>query len=261
MAKKIDSDLINRRLRGGQNSVHQGRARAPETAEAEESEVSKGFIAAVAVLFLAVSGGIYYAAGSGLTLDMLMNGETSKAFASSADPACKGLWVPSARNGPAIYCYMTREVSRLCDKRERRHFARVMTSYRQERLAYDSKLVFGGLQAVAVMKTYNVSENMTSMTSAVHNLSKEDATLPSASELTAIDSHFDMLKKMTDASADADLEAAMRIDQVPDERLVETIRGLGEAGYITKSDFGWFPDELVTAAFEGLKPAEPACKG
>ena len=259
MAKKIDSDFINQRLRGGQNSAHQRRAPAAQQDEADETTLTKGFLAAVVCLTLTVGGGTYFLAGSDMTLESLMDGTGSGTFISQADAECRDLWVPNAKNTPAIVCYLTTNVARLCDPREKKHLAKVMKQYRLDRHSFDSQMVFAGMKAAVVMQNSLSTSNVTGMFKAIDEVSREGGPGPSVAGVQAFESHMKTLQKLDDISSSGSLEAALELEHIPDKELVKKIRRLGTEGYMTKGDFGWMSDELVGSAFEKVQEPKSSC--
>lgn len=258
MAKnRLDSDFINQRLNGGATPVNRSRA-AAAAANDDDSVVTPGFVAGLLALCLAVGGGTYYFAGSGGTLDDLMNGTTGP-FISSADGACKKMWVPNAKNTPAIVCYLTTNVSRLCDPREKKHLAKVMRSYRNDRIAFSAQMSMAGFKAVSIARGGESMNNMKIMSQSVAKQSSNQNYQLSAAESKAFDEHGKMIKKM-EAVGDDIFDRTRDMKHISDQALAAKIRKLGTSGYMAKGDFGWFPDELVKAAFTGIKAAGTACK-
>jgi hypothetical protein len=56
------------------------------------------------------------------------------------------------------------------------------------------------------------------------------------------------------------MKDAFGMKHISDAQLTAKIRRLGTTGYMAKSDFGWLPDELVSAAYKDLKVVGNACK-
>jgi hypothetical protein len=255
---KLDSDFINQRLNGGAKPV--SRSRAAEAASNDDgSAMTPGFIAGLLVLCIAVGGGTFYLAGSGGTLDDLMTGSTGP-FVSAADGACKSMWVPNGKNSAALSCYLTTNVSRLCDPREKKHLARVMRSYRNDLVAYDSQMMMSGFKAVAIARSSESMNNMKIMSQSVARQSKNQDYRLSSAETKAFADHSKMVQKMEEAVRTPGIMGSIGKAQVSDEALAAKIRRLGTSGYMSKGDFGWFVDVLVTNAFDSIKVAGSVCK-
>jgi hypothetical protein len=254
---RLDADFINQRLNGGAKPVYQSRAAL--AADSEDSAMTPAFMAGLLVLCLAVGGGTYVFAGSGRTLDDLMTGSTGP-FVSAADGACKKMWVPNGKNSAAVACYLTTNVSRLCNPREKKYLVKVLRSYRNDLVAYDAQLMMGGLKAVAMTQSGEAMNNMKIMSQSVAKQQHNQNYRESAAEKQAFAEHFKMVGKMEEAVRTPGIMGTIGLAQVSDAKLAAKIRGLGTSGYMAKGDFGWFPDPLVAPAFSGVKAAGSPCK-
>jgi hypothetical protein len=239
--------------------VVRGRPGATSEADASNGGVTIGFLAGVLALCLAVGGGTFYFAGSEGTLEDLVNGTTGP-FISAADGPCKRMWVPNARNTPALVCYLTTNVARLCDHREKKHMAKIMRSYRNDRVALTSQLMMGGVKAVAIARSDESMNNIRTMSESVAKAQNNENYVMTHADQKAFDAHGKMIKKMEKAVMTPGISASFAMTHISDKALAGKIRRLGAAGYMKKGDFGWFPDELVGEAFKDIKTAGNACK-
>lgn len=254
MAKKPNSDLINRRLRMDGSRGSSGRT-PPPADDDEESGFPFEFAAIIGAAMLTVGIGSYlWFSGASL-----WPGKQKDNFVSVADAACRGLWVAQAKNTPGLVCYLTTSPERLCNPQERVHLATVMQQYRLDRNAFDTNMVLGGVKAVAIMKTQTSTDNMMEMAAAFDGMAK-DGKAPTAKQQAAINEHFDTVSKMEKAVSNSVLDAALKLKHIPDGELVDKIRALATAGYVGKADFGWFTDPLVEKAFTDLGPVGNPCK-
>ncbi|MDQ6434549.1 hypothetical protein RB623_10865 [Mesorhizobium sp. LHD-90] len=253
MARKPDADLINRRLRMNGAGGAPPRIPAPNDGE-DEPGFPFEFAMMVGALMLTVGIGSYIWFTGGEFLPSKANDN----LVSVADPACRPLWVPAAKNTPGIVCYLTQLPERLCDPKERAHLSAVMRQYRLDRNAFETNMLIGGVKAAAVMKTQMSTDGIAAMASTIGSA---DGKPPSAEQQAKIDDHFATVKKMQDVTKDSVSDAALTLKHIPDQDLVGKIRNLALAGYVVKGDFGWFRDTLVDDAFRDLGPVGSPCKG
>jgi hypothetical protein len=254
---RLDADFINQRLNGGAKPVYHGKPIFD--ADSDDRAMTPAFMAGLLALCLAVAGGTYFFAGSGRTLDDLMTSSTGR-FVSAADSACKKMWVPNGKNSQAVACYLTSNVSRLCDPREKQYLVKVLRSYRNDLLASDAQMIAGGFKAVAVARSGESMNNMKIMSQTVAKQRNNPNYQESAAEKKAFAEHSKMIHKMEEAAGAPVVLRMPGFHEVEDKELVAKIRRLGTAGYMLKNDFGWFPDPLVAAAFNGVKAAGTACR-
>ena len=184
-----------------------------------------------------------WSAGSGLT--------------SAADQKCKQLWVTNARNDPALECYLTTETARLCRSEERVHLANLLYRYRKESL-YLAANVTVGVFAPRVLPLGGPDE-LEAVQARLEAIEKGQA--DDRRQLEAIQRAGAERAALIERFTADSLDAALGVAQLPDEWIIADIRSLAESGLMRKKDFGWFAGELVTAAFQNLKPGEPVCEG
>lgn len=153
---------------------------------------------------------------------------------SRADALCSNLWVNGARNDPALDCYLQKDVARFCDVKERKHLANTFTLYMSERTAfydkikdYQSGMSLGMAQAAAA----HPEEDTMHM---VARVGRENA----------------------ERIVDEDFRKAWKLHTILDQDLAKSVSMLVTAGYISRSDFGWYPGPIVEMAFEDVKTPE-----
>lgn len=258
---KITSDMINRRLGGG--GGWQPPPDEPEgfgdAGEVESAGSGAGFMAAMFVLFLLVGGGTFYFAGSGLSLDNISLNNIQTAFAGDEDfvsasgAECDKLWVENARNDPAISCYLTTNVSRLCDPRERAHLAGKFKTYKHQSTVFETQIVLTGLRTSIALQNQMGGQAQGMFTSLDNQINGKGT----KKDLQAVEKWTNSLENIQDHN----LDAAFALKKVPDSSIVQMIRTLGESGYMTKWDFGWWTDSTVARAFDRLEVKESSCRG
>lgn len=124
-------------------------------------------------------------------------------------------------------------MKRLCDPKEQKHLANIVTLYRIHTRINDKS------PAEKRMKT----------TPAV-------AALPPAEAPAAIMAYADKLKGFKGRPLPENFELL----RVTDDLLTAIIRNLGAQGYMRKWNFGLTDDPLVSKAFENLHSGVPDCK-
>lgn len=154
--------------------------------------------------------------------------------ASVLQSKCEPLWNDGARNDPALQCYLTSQVDRLCKPGEKAHLLWLFTRYEKDKATFEGKLR-GYLLAVQfgmargggddTLKTYN-------------RVSKEEA-----------------LKLKSDAA----FVKAMKLPTVTDSELTAFVSKLAAKGYLSRNDFGWRSPSWVTDAFTEDLKVTPVC--
>ena len=102
--------------------------------------------------------------------------------------------------------------------------------------------------------------NVEVMTASIEDGGKKSPRYTKEQVDKAFKAHGENIKKMEDAANTPDLRRADEVPYIKDEKIIAAIRKLGEAGYVTEDDFGWYVDELVTKALRGVKAPAPLCK-
>jgi len=151
---------------------------------------------------------------------------------SSADAACKGLWVDKARNDTALRCYATMDISRLCNPAERAHFGWLVAQYVVDEKAFNQTL----LSSIAMVAFANVRQ-ATAGKDGPGTLQDDPAMVAQIKDLR--DSGF--LK-------------AMKLPVLRDGEVTALIQNLASKGYIHRNDLAW---HLPTALEKGFSDSDP----
>ena len=194
---------------------------------------------------------------------------------SIADASCRRLWVKHAQNDPALLCYLTAAPSRLCDSAEKQSLLAVISLYRSHANSFNSDLqtAYNGprwaalsrpREFIAAMReavAISAGDGDGTFSSMAHdsngnvitNFSKEE---PQGQAIKTLDDHFaEDAKRLKPPT----LDAAMKVGRVPYGQLIDALRQLQKQGYLSESDFGWFPDSLVSDALNGNPKAKSPC--
>jgi hypothetical protein len=185
-----------------------------------------------ASLSLAVAGGFWGENVIAVLSDWLPRAQSE--FVSRADSTCAPLWVGTARNDPALVCYLQTDTKRLCKAQEKQHLVATIERYRVSLAAYDAQLL-------SYLVTLNLRFGKT------------------AKENDAPHAYVQASKEAARAVETDDLKKALKLETVRDEDLTEMLRLLALKGLIGPDDFGRRVPDFVTEAFVELVPAISTC--
>jgi hypothetical protein len=269
----IDQDQINRRLGGSAGSF--GRANQndfrqeqfDDDAESDDSgTLNSGFLVTVLGVFLAVGSLGYFSFGGGLSQLGFGVGADRAAFVSKAEAACAPLWKDNQSNDAALRCYLTTAVNRLCDGQERVHLDGVIKRYRLEWQYYHA-----GLTAALYKQQANGIGATMAANAETEKIMAEAEAARGADDKMSTEKQWQFNEKLAKLRDDF---AHSGGDHSNDPRILQNqaalesqkfevsharkIQALVEAGYLTESDFGWFPDILVKKGFANAKTAKKA---
>lgn len=187
---------------------------------------------------IALAGGFYadelLAVGSGLF-------KSPPPPKSRVDAYCASLWVNEARNDPALRCYLTKDIKRLCVPSEKIHLGYIMKKYVSDRTNYEAKLS-GYIMGTQVGLSQGPQQ-------------KADGTTE-----TSMEQYSRVTRQKAQALKEQGFDKAFQLESTLDDDLVAMIRKLGEGGYMKESDYGWFAGDLVAQAYHELGPIPaPTC--
>jgi hypothetical protein len=224
----------------------------------DTKENSGAYLVSAAGLFIAVSIGTYFFVGSGFSFNDFMPGQ-SKEYTSIVDFSCKGLWIKNGKNDLALNCYLTQNIRRLCEPREKQHLAAMVKQYRMHRDSYETKIMVGGMKSALTMRNSmgDIAESGKALFKSFGQ--SQNGGSGGTFDAEAFKKHTDIVIKIQKSAGLGHMEAAMDMKHLSDDTLVYSIRKLGKAGYMSKGDFGWFADELVGEAFADLTPEAAVC--
>jgi hypothetical protein len=170
---------------------------------------------------------------------------------------CEKDWVPRAQNDPQLVCLLTTNIERLCKPEERAHLAYLYDKYAADRDNYKFDVAKRAVRISADMQ--GLQAELTAATR--KNFENIQANIEGRTTVVNGDEMERVIKKMKQAVLGGpDGERAENVKRVPDEQISMAIRNLAEQGYITKWDFGWFPDALISAGFSDVTIIKDNCK-
>jgi hypothetical protein len=158
--------------------------------------------------------------------------KSEEVLVSAADGTCAQLWVNGARNDPALLCYLSHDVERLCKTSEKMHLAYTMKRYLSDKTDFEDKLRRFTLSVPATLN-------------AEGPIFKADG----SPEDPMLEFNRVARQKAEELKAQG-FDKALKLDSALDKDIQAMIWKLGERGLIQKSDFGWSPGYLVESAFQ-----------
>jgi hypothetical protein len=175
---------------------------------------------------------------------------------SSADPQCAGLWVKRAQNDPALRCYLTTDVARLCNPNERLHLANVLRAYRWDSamLSWDSIVSVVKPETMPAARSEEVQQLQDEIRASV-----EGRAAP-RKEMSALRKITEKPMENVSKARPATLDAALDVEALDPGEISGPLRSIALGGFMLKTDFGWLPGGMVDEAFEGVW-VKRACNG
>jgi hypothetical protein len=216
---------------------------------------SKHSIAASALIVSAIIGvGAHQARAGVLDLNIRLLVPWAK-FTSAADPKCARLWVTHARNDPALRCYLTTDIARLCDPDERLHLASTLRRYR-----WDATMLWANTIIAAVRPLTMPVATPQQLQQAHQELSAQiDGHSQPNREMSALRAITEKRIDNILNSRPATLDAALEVELLPHNELLSPLRAIAIAGFMRKGEFGWAAGGLVDEAFESIASGQ-VCK-
>ena len=144
---------------------------------------------------------------------------------------CERFWVDEARNDPALECYLTSQVDRLCRVSEKEHLLWFVSRYEKSKAAYERKLL-GYLIGV---KTGMKGPPSKDAKGGRENILKQYGRVATNEALKL--------------KGDEQFVKAVKMRTLIDTDLTKLLRKLAAKGLINEQDFGWGTPEWVSAAF------------
>lgn len=240
MAKKIGLDRIEARLGRGPGSGGRG---APPPDDDDAQGGSKLFGFGLLAIFVVGAGALASTdAGAGFRQAVMLDvfGPSSDNFQSSVAAACDPGWKDDRINRDQIHCYMTRDVARLCNPRERLALVDKLRAY---------QTASDGMEAAIAMTAFGVARNPNVVAMGMAEAKSHDPKLSGAEQAEQTDKVW-KLAGDTMGPADKILAASQNIATPEDLR--GDVRSLAERGFLAAADF---PDKMPKIVRDGLASA------
>jgi hypothetical protein len=246
--------VANNRIESGQIEKRFGRApsserspRGPDDPRSKAASSSGNTLFAFAFVVILIAGSGALAASDRAAdfrhaiWDDIMGPPPEPAYQSRAASVCEKGWQDTRDNRDQIDCYMTTDVERLCDPRERRALADKLIAYQTA----DDRLI--GRAAVSFLQGYSKSNaieiGMAGAKSRDPNLSEE--------------ARAAQLKKVTGMAQDFNAPTEKVLEEGSANKhgivtVLNDVKSLAEHGYLAASDFPTTTPKIVK---EGLAAA------
>jgi hypothetical protein len=224
--------------------------------EGDGPTLNAGFIATIVALSLAAGAGTFFFIGGDASMPsfkMGWGGSEEKGVALSGsvmDPVCGKDWQPNLPNTDQLYCYLTRQVYRLCDATEHEALIATIRLYDKEYKVWHRKYMMATFKTIGKMQTQGLQLGM------------EAAKLENMSGGSEKD-QMDQLVKVTEMADNimkpANQVLEQRVAKVPEYELENAVHSLAKRGYISGKDFGASKPDFVAKALKRAGKVKTAC--
>ena len=223
-------------------SVHE-QARERFDAEIDDTgdSLSAGFIAGTIALVLVAFVGMYFIFGG--------SARQRGALVSSVDRTCGEGWEKDQSNVDQLHCYLTTNVSRLCDPSERRHLAATIDRFDRDYVVWKGRMFGVAMATVAKMKVNGpqIGLQMGKISKSLND--------PNVSD----DEIEGMMANVVPSIPDS--VKSQKVNSISFYKLEEEFARLAAKGYMTEQDFGWGKPIWVSNGLKVAKSVKPVCSG
>ena len=237
MAKKIGLDRIEARL--GRPQGFGGRGAEPPKDEGPQGG-SKLFGFGLLAIFVVGAGALASSdAGQGFRQALMTDilGPPADNYQSTVAAACDPGWKDDRINRDQIHCYMTRDIARLCNPRERLALANKLRAYQTAYNAMDTALA---------MTAFGVAKNPKVMDMGMADAKSRDAHLSAAEQAEQTDKVWQMSAEIMGPAQKILAESQ---NTTTPEELRADVKALAERGFLAAADF---PGKMPKIVHDGL---------
>ena len=217
-----------------------------EPAAEEGTTLNAGFIATIVAASLTVGMGTFFFIGGetpDLGINWGMGAKTEEGMALSGsvlDPVCGKDWKADLPNTDQMYCYMTRQVYRLCDKGEFDALLATMKRYDKDYKVWHRKFMMATFKTIGKLQTQGMQLGMEAAKLDIMKGSDKGQ----AEQMNKVLGVAGNIMKPTDDML------AQRAGKVPEYQLETAALSLVKAGYITAKDMSRGKPEFLTSALK-----------
>jgi hypothetical protein len=262
----INLDKINARL-GDMNKPRQNDSYSDDQPNFDEgdggggdddgSTFNAGFIASILALFLTVSGGTYFFTTGTNPLKSInvasISMPWSSGYVSVVDKSCGAGWRDGYPNDTQLKCYLTQNIRRLCKPEEQKRLVAVLSRYRDDKSRYDAGFAVSMVGMIGKAQTEGMAMGMAA---AKMERDMRDPNVSDENKFAQMDNVVGMGQDIMEGPNSL---IQNRGETVPEQQLVNAIREIMNSGIMSKSDFGWFPDDLVYVASKNVAIKGKVC--
>jgi len=208
-----------------------------------QQESSGGNVLFVSLLGLviAIGAGAFLASGAGAGVRQALladfTDKPEEVYLSRVAKTCDRGWKDDRINRDQIHCYMTEQVSRLCDPRERRALIDKLLAYQAAEDRVDGRLL-GASVGVAI--------NPNVMAMGMAEAKSHDPNLTPDQRAAQMN---DVMGMASDVMSPANKIIADNVNEISSATAVDDVKTLAERGYLKAEDF---PDAMPKIVKKGL---------
>jgi hypothetical protein len=220
----------------------------PAEADNEDNDLSTGFMAAVMSAVMIACGGLYMAFGGSL-FAFGDDSSTMVTQVSRLDRTCGGSWLKDQSNVDELHCFMTTNVTRLCEPTERLHMIQTIRRFNTDYAVYNSRV-----NTAVVGSIISVNVN-------AFELARQDAR--SRDRRLTEDQRNEALGKVTATASDV-LSGVHKVqskkaNSYPYYKLEDDLKALIVGGYIAAKDLDPGRAAWIKRAIAEAGPVKPSC--
>jgi hypothetical protein len=221
-------------------------ASATTQEEADDAAMSRHFTAAIIAVGVIACGGFFWAYGSSLFGG---GAEAQMAHVSRLDRTCGEGWQKDQSNVDELHCYMTTQVSRLCDAAERKHLVATIERFTKDYAVYDARF------NVAAMGTI-VSVNANAVQLARADSRSRDPRLTEDQRNEALGQAVGIAGKALEG---VEKVRSKKINSVKFYQLEDDLKTLITGGYVAAKDLDPSRANWIRRAIAGARTVNPSC--
>lgn len=171
-----------------------------------------------------------------------------QAFTSRVDRQCGSTWKSSASNIDELHCYMTTNITRLCDPRERAHMVATIVRFEKDHASYEMRLNVASMQTAA--SAWGNSMQLGMMDARMHSAKTEEEKLERMGQL---------MERVGDIMAPAHNVMSEKRNRRKLHELTPALTALVTDGYVSAKDFKSRPSKWMREAFSNAESTNKSC--
>ncbi len=218
--------------------------------ESDEDDVSVGFIATAAAVVFACIGGVYLFMNWGTETAVA---STGPAYRSIIESTCGEGWEKDLSNVDQMYCFMTTQVSRLCDKDERRHLVATVGRFQKDYAVWNARFHAASMGSIVKVQAQSIPIGLE--TARMERTMRD----PKASAEEKAKRMEEVADRMSDVMSGPNRLLSERTNKTPYYKMEDALAELAKSGYIAESDFGRSKPDWVSRGFRAVKTVVPSC--
>lgn len=171
-----------------------------------------------------------------------------QAFVSKLDRQCGSTWKSSSSNIDELHCYMTTNITRLCDPRERAHMMETITRFEKDYASYDMRFKAAAMQTAA--SAFGNSMQLGMMDAQMHRAATEEEKLERMGQI---------MERVGDIMAPAHNVMTEKRNRRKLHELTPALSALVTDGYVSAKDFKGRQSQWMREAFSKARAPSKSC--